>query len=251
MCGIAGLFRQDGLAREDEGAVRRMIAALHHRGPDSGGLWLDGRAGIALGHRRLAILDISDNGAQPMASVGGRYVITFNGEIYNWASLKRRLESDGARFRGHSDTEVMLAAFDRWGVVESLSHLAGMFAFALWDRHDRSLFLARDRLGEKPLYLAEIDGATVFASELHAFRAHPQWQGRVDESAAHSFLATGWVPAPATIYSEFLRLRRPAGSGFAKARRPVMAATGHLPILPERLRKPGVKQKRFTSLRPR
>src|SRR5215218_64510 len=152
MCGFAG-FLQSPTSTGDAMAqtVRTMSATLQHRGPDDAGVWTDPAAGIALGHQRLSIIDLSAEGHQPMRSPSGRYVIAFNGEIYNFQDLRRELDADGFTWRGHSDTEVMLAAFERWGVSKSLERFNGMFAFALWDRTERVLHLARDRLGEKPL----------------------------------------------------------------------------------------------------
>src|SRR5262249_33453951 len=154
MCGIAGLLTSRGLAPDAlEESARRMIEPIMHRGPDDGGVWADGGAGIALGFRRLAILDLSPLGHQPMRSPSGRYVAVFNGEVYNFAALRRELEQHGVRFRGRSDTEVVLAAFDRWGVRDAVPRLAGMFAVAVWDTALRELSLFRDRLGKKPLYV--------------------------------------------------------------------------------------------------
>jgi asparagine synthase (glutamine-hydrolysing) len=187
-------------ARALDDVVARMAATLRHRGPDSGGRWCDPAAGIAFGHRRLAILDLSDEGHQPMQSASGRWVITFNGEIYNFRVLRDELLALGAKFRGGSDTEVMLAAFERWGPAGALARFAGMFAFALFDRETRTLHLARDRLGEKPLYFGRAGAALVFASELKALRAHPRFDGEVDRGALALYLRQGYVPAPYSIY---------------------------------------------------
>src|SRR5690554_2952992 len=152
MCGICGFIRRGGVS-EGEGAelLRRMTQSLVHRGPDSDGQWLDEIAGVALGHRRLAIVDLSSSGHQPMVSRSGRYVIVFNGELYNHLELRRRL-SDSVEWHGHSDTESFIASVDGRGIDRTLQDSVGMFAFALWDRHERTLTLGRDRLGEKPLY---------------------------------------------------------------------------------------------------
>ena len=214
MCGIAGLLEEGGAASSspDElaGAAARMADALRHRGPDSGGVWVDAEAGIALGHRRLAIVDLSPDGHQPMASASGRLVIAFNGEIYNFRELRRELEAAGERFRGHSDTEVLLAAVERWGLDGALARSAGMFAFALWDRHERRLHLVRDRLGKKPLYFGWVGGRFLFASELKAFHADPAFAPEVDRGALALFLRHSCVPAPYSIYRDVFKLP-PAG----------------------------------------
>ena len=154
MCGICGFVSRGRLLGDSElrAIVTRMTRTLHHRGPDGSGVWTDMKAGLALGHARLAILDLSDAGAQPMVSEGGRYVITYNGEVYNFPELRQDLESHGHKFRGHSDTEVVLAALAEWGVEPALQRMNGMFAFGVWDKETRSLTLARDRAGKKPLY---------------------------------------------------------------------------------------------------
>jgi len=153
MCGIAGFISSKGLPENATGIARRMADALAYRGPDDSGTWLDEQSGVALAHRRLSILDLSPEGHQPMASTSGRYVIVFNGEVYNHAELRQALGTpDGLSWRGHSDTEVMLEAICRWGLDQALARFVGMFAFALWDREKKQLILARDRFGEKPLY---------------------------------------------------------------------------------------------------
>lgn len=199
MCGILGIFEvRPGGGRENTG--RRMAAALAHRGPDDEGLWQDEEAGLLLGHRRLAILDLSPEGRQPMSSPGGRYVTVYNGEIYNYAETGRELAAAGAVFRGRSDTEVMLAAFDRWGVNQALQKMNGMFAFAVWDKQERQLHLVRDRLGKKPLYVGWAGGSLVFASELKALRAHPGFAARVNRGTLDLFMRYGFIPAPHSIY---------------------------------------------------
>ena len=208
MCGIAGFFdssRHHGVDDCEE-IARRMVSALAHRGPDDEGTWVDAEAGVALGHRRLAILDLSVEGHQPMHCAGGRYVLTFNGEIYNFQQLRRELEDGGHGFRGHSDTEVMLAAFCRWGFLPAVKRLVGMFAFALWDRAEGRLHLARDRVGEKPLYYGWAGDAFVFGSELKALRAHPRWRGGVDRKALELLVRHGYVPAPFCIYENTYKL---------------------------------------------
>jgi asparagine synthase (glutamine-hydrolysing) len=179
-----------------------MADTLLHRGPDTDGVWVDERAGVGLGFRRLAILDLSPQGHQPMRSTDGRYTIVFNGEIYNYLTLRAVLETEGHApdWRGHSDTEVMLAAFSAWGVERTLVRMVGMFAFALWDSQERTLHLARDRLGEKPLYYGWAGSAFVFGSELKALRAHPGFRREVDREALALYLRYGYVPTPWSIY---------------------------------------------------
>jgi asparagine synthase (glutamine-hydrolysing) len=207
MCGISG-FVDRGLSGMDSmrAEVTAMSATLLRRGPDSGGIWIDPQAGVALGHRRLAIVDVTTEGHQPMVSASGRYVITFNGEIYNFEDLRSELDVAGSRFRGHSDTEVMLAAIEAWGIRAALLRFTGMFAFALWDRRERRLTLARDRLGEKPLYYGVSKGVFLFGSQLKALQAHSAWEGEIDREAIALFLRHNCVPAPRSIYSGFRKL---------------------------------------------
>jgi asparagine synthase (glutamine-hydrolysing) len=202
MCGIAGFFRPAGGDRNWANILQAMTQAVAHRGPDGEGHWLDLEAGVALGHRRLSIIDLSPLGNQPMQSVSGRYVAVFNGEIYNFPELRHELEAVEPRipFRGHSDTEVMLAAMETWGLLPTLRRLVGMFALALWDRSERCLYLVRDRMGEKPIYYGWLDDTFVFGSELKALRAHPLWQGRINRQALTLYLRYGYVPAPLSIY---------------------------------------------------
>jgi asparagine synthase (glutamine-hydrolysing) len=211
MCGIAGYLALETTLHLDEAraVAGAMTNALTHRGPDDTGCWVDAAAGIALGHRRLSILDLSPEGRQPMLSASGRYVVAFNGEIYNFQALRAELDKadDGAGlWRGHSDTEVMLAAFECWGVEAALGKFIGMFAFALWDRRDRLLYLGRDRLGEKPLYYGWVHGALTFASELKALRAYPGWRGEIDRDALALFMRHDYIPAPYSIYRDIYKL---------------------------------------------
>jgi asparagine synthase (glutamine-hydrolysing) len=202
MCGIAGVLSS---APIDPLVMRRMVATLRHRGPDDEGIWID--AGIGLGHRRLSVIDLSANGHQPMVSQSGRYVLTINGEIYNHVALRAVLESEGINgWRGHSDTETLLEAIASWGLERALRECVGMFALGLWDRHERKLFLARDRFGEKPLYYGRIGKEFLFASELKAIRAHPDFAGTIDRDALRIFAARGYVPAPRSIFREISKL---------------------------------------------
>lgn len=203
MCGFSGFFDRDAARGDGAAAVlERMCATLVHRGPDDSGIWFDPETGIGLGHRRLSIIDLSPEGHQPMHSACGRYVIAFNGEIYNFGELRAELEQAGAApaWRGHSDTEVMLAAIAQWGLEAALRRMAGMFAFALWDRAERRLHLVRDRLGEKPLYYGWVGNRLLFGSELKALRVHPAWRGEIDRDALALFLRFCYVPGPHTIY---------------------------------------------------
>jgi len=208
MCGISGFI--DGNrslpAAELRGIVERMSNSLHHRGPDDSGLWYDPRAGIALGHRRLSILDLSSAGHQPMFSSTGRFVLVLNGEIYNFRELRQELQSLGHSFRGTSDTEVLLAAFEQWGVDGALPRSDGMFAFAAWDSLHRQLTIARDRLGEKPLYYMRTDHSFVFGSELKALRCHPDFGGEIDRDALSLYLRHNYIPAPYSIYQNVQKL---------------------------------------------
>ena len=183
-----------------------MAGTLDHRGPDDAGRWVDAAAGVALGHRRLSIIDLSAAGHQPMTSACGRFVITYNGEIYNYRELRQILEPRGHRFRGHSDTEVLLAAIAEWGIEETLPRLHGMFAFAFWDRSARRLILARDRVGKKPLYYGWCGETFLFASELKALHRHPAFDGEVDRDALGLYVQLGWLPGPYSIYRGIRKL---------------------------------------------
>ncbi|TPG08138.1 asparagine synthase (glutamine-hydrolyzing) [Sphingomonas oligophenolica] len=209
MCGIAGYWTtQGGEASAMHRILGQMTGAIAHRGPDDSGTWVDSAAGIGLGHRRLAIIDLSPAGHQPMLSPSGRYVTTFNGEIYNYTALRADLEAVGAApaWRGHSDTEVMVAGFEHWGIEATLARCNGMFALAVWDRRERVLLLARDRLGEKPLYYGRMGGSFLFASELRAIEAHPEFDGQIDRGAVGAFLRFGYVPAPHAIWHDIAKL---------------------------------------------
>ena len=202
MCGIAGLLdleRRSG-SQELEALGRAMAATLNHRGPDAHGVWSDVEAGVALGHTRLSIVDLSPAGAQPMVSSCGACVITYNGEIYNAGDLRPELEARGRRFRGHSDTEVLVEAIAEWGVKPTVERLIGMFAFASWDRRTRTLSLVRDRLGIKPLYFGRQNGRLVLASELKAFEVLPDWKPELNRNALAAYLRLAYVPSPHSIY---------------------------------------------------
>ncbi len=209
MCGLCG-FLDPGLrvpAAEHVALAETMAARLRHRGPDDSGVWGDREAGVALAHRRLAVIDLSPAGHQPMSSADGRWVLVFNGEIYNHRALRRRLESTGVRtWRGHSDTETLLAAIAAWGLRAALEGANGMFALALWDRRERCLWLARDRFGEKPLYYGRQGGVFLFASQPSALEIHPAWEGRLDRGALAAMLRYGNVPAPLCIYRGMRKL---------------------------------------------
>lgn len=200
MCGIVGIFSQSG----DLFPIDAMTLALGHRGPDAGAVWLDAEGGIALGHRRLSIVDLSKAGAQPMHSPSGRFVLVFNGEIYNHLELRQLLGY--TLWRGHSDTETLLAAIEAWGLEKALSHSVGMFAFALWDTRERHLFLARDRMGEKPLYYGWQGRAFLFASELKALCRHPAFGADIDRGALALYMRHNAVPAPHSIYTGIRKL---------------------------------------------
>ncbi|MGE3992257.1 asparagine synthase (glutamine-hydrolyzing) [Pseudorhodoplanes sp.] len=211
MCGIAGIWRPDGWPGL-EGEIAAMSGALRHRGPDGGGHWTDAAAGLALGHRRLAIVELSDLGAQPMRSACGRFVITYNGEIYNHTELRCELEASGKApaWRGASDTETLLECCAAWGVAETLRRAVGMFAFALWDRRARQLTLGRDRFGEKPLYYGWTGkgerAAFAFASELKALRALPDFANGIDRDSVGLFLRFKSVPSSFSIHEDVRKL---------------------------------------------
>lgn len=206
MCGITGYLATP--TRANEATIAGMVEQIRHRGPDADGIWLDPDVGIALGHRRLSILDLTAAGHQPMLSNDGRYVLVFNGEIYNHRDVRAEIDASGAGigWRGHSDTETLLAALQMWGCEATLAKLNGMFAFALWDRKRQILTLARDRLGEKPLYYGNIGGGFVFGSELSAMTAHPDWRGSVDPDVLALYLRHGYVPDPYSIYRDTYKL---------------------------------------------
>ena len=202
MCGVAGILDPSGGAGGGVSpeALSAMCGVLRHRGPDGDGTWIDATAGIALGHQRLAIIDLSAAGAQPMVSSCGRFVISYNGEVYNAPELRSDLEASGRRFKGHSDTEVIVEGCAAWGIEATVERLIGMFTFAAWDRSERVLYLVRDRLGIKPIYWARFGGLLLFGSELKALRAHPGWRPELNRDALAAYLRYSYVPSPLTIY---------------------------------------------------
>jgi asparagine synthase (glutamine-hydrolysing) len=208
MCGIAGMV--DWRAATPADALRSiaeaMIETVRHRGPDAGEVWVEAEGGVALGQRRLAIIDLSPGGAQPMHSADRRFVITFNGEIYNYRDIRGELQAAGHPMRSDSDTEVLLEACALWGVEAAIERAIGMFAFALWDRKTRSLILARDRLGIKPLYYAATPERVLFASQLKAFRPTPHWKPTIDADAVVGYLRHAYIAQPRTIYREAEKL---------------------------------------------
>jgi asparagine synthase (glutamine-hydrolysing) len=209
MCGIAGAWLPSPTHTRDDllSTGRRMTDTIRHRGPDAEGHWAAAETAVVLGHRRLSIIDLSDTGAQPMHSAGGRYVLVFNGEIYNFQRLRNALVALGATFRGSSDTEVLLAGFEAWGIEQTIRQTAGMFALAVWDNASAQLTLARDRLGEKPLYVGWGSEGIVFGSELKALRAGPARHWRIDQQALAGFLRHGYVPGPLSIWEGVFKVR--------------------------------------------
>ena len=216
MCGIAGLWTHAPAA---DAPVRQMIRALHHRGPDSNAVWAPPDGTPALGHARLAIVDLSEAGRQPMVSRSGRYVVVYNGEIYNHLELRDALSGPVA-WRGHSDTETLLEAVEQWGFERALQKCVGMFAMALWDRQSRALLLARDRMGEKPLYYGRSARGFAFASELKALRLVPGLDFTLDDAALRDYVRVGYVASPRSAYrgiaklppGTMLRIADPAGA---------------------------------------
>ena len=204
MCGITGFFAPTCDLVEWEASLQKAVRALHHRGPDAGGVWLDDVVG--LGHRRLSILDLSERGRQPMVSPSGRYVMVYNGEVYNFRDVRRELESAGRPFTSSGDSELVLAAIETWGVEAAVRRFIGMFAMAVWDKVERRLLLIRDRLGVKPLYYGWDGMSLWFGSELKALRAYGHWQPEIDRSALADYFYYGYINAPRTIYRDVFKL---------------------------------------------
>ncbi|HKD15349.1 MAG TPA: asparagine synthase (glutamine-hydrolyzing) [Candidatus Angelobacter sp.] len=205
MCGIAGFWQTKRGTQHPSEVLRQMGAAMAHRGPDDSGCFYDSPTGLGLSFRRLSIIDLSPAGHQPMDSASGRYTIVFNGEVYNFEEIRRELGT-GYKWRGHSDTEVMLEAVERWGLEAAVRRFVGMFAFALWDSQEKRLFLVRDRLGIKPLYYGFANGDFVFASELKAIQEYPQFEPKIDREALTLFMRHSYVPAPHCIYQGISKL---------------------------------------------
>lgn len=207
MCGIAGFVAELNI-EDRRKTIKSMTDMIIHRGPDGEGLWIDDNSGVTLGHRRLSIIDLSRAGHQPMSSASERFVISYNGEIYNAGSLKDKMEKEGhvINYRGTSDTEILLEAFEYYGIEDTLSFVKGMFAIALYDRQDKKLYLTRDRVGEKPLFYGFINGQFVFASEINCIKCFPGFNSVIDQDAVVQFVHYGYIPAPKTIYKGINKL---------------------------------------------
>lgn len=205
MCGIAGYIVKHGLD-DGVGVLRRMGNAIRHRGPDDSGEWLDSNVGVGFSHRRLSILDLSPEGHQPMSSPSGRFVISYNGEVYNFRILREELSKNGYSFRGHSDTEVILAALEAWGLIAAVKRFVGMFAIAVWDKQERQLHLVRDRLGIKPIYYGWVGESFVFSSELKALKVFPGFSNSIDRNSVALLMRYNYVPAPHSIYENVYKL---------------------------------------------
>jgi len=209
VCGLTGFADWFGRQSSEEypAIITRMTDTIRHRGPDDSGFWIQPEAGVVLGARRLAIVDLSPTGHQPMSSPDGRYTIAYNGEVYNFRSLRKKLESRGHTFRGTSDTEVMLATINEWGIEQAVRQFNGMFAFALWDEKEKTLTLARDRIGVKPLYYGWSGGVFLFGSELKTLRSHPAFQSEINREVLPLFLRYLYIPAPFSIYEGIHKLQ--------------------------------------------
>lgn len=208
MCGFAGYWGSQFSSSEAEQTLQKMGKAIAHRGPDDSGVWFDAGQRLGLSHRRLSIVDLSPAGHQPMLSVSARFVIAFNGEVYNHLKLRALLEKEHAiDWRGHSDTETLLACFEHWGIQETLNQAIGMFALAVWDSVEQALILTRDRLGEKPLYYGWQQGVLLFGSELKALRQHPAFHAPIQRNALALYLRHNYIPAPYTIYQDIKKLQ--------------------------------------------
>ena len=224
MCGITGFIdlKRASAAEKLRDDVRHMADALAHRGPDMDDQWVDPEVGLALGFRRLAIIDLTPTGHQPMTSANGRFVVVYNGEAYNFVELRVELEAAGHKFRGTSDTEVFLEGCVAWGVEATVRRLIGMFAFALWDRREKRLWLGRDRIGIKPLYYGEVDNLFLFGSELKALRAKDGWHPEIDRAALTAYFRFNYVPAPHTIYRNIYKLEPGTLLSFRLGEKPML-----------------------------
>lgn len=216
MCGLTGFWGPAAAADHIAPRAQAMSERIVRRGPDDHGVWVEAEIGLALSHRRLAILDPSPAGHQPMCSASGRWVIAYNGEVYNHLRLRAELQDGGVapEWRGHSDTETLLACIEAWGVEPTLRRMVGMFAIALWDRERRELWLARDRMGEKPIYYGWQGDSFLFGSELKALRAHPAFRASVDRGALVLLLRHNYVPDPYSIWQGIRKL--PPGTWLTK-----------------------------------
>lgn len=207
MCGIVGLINREYTDKYFlNNTLKNMTDKIIHRGPDDSGIWTNEEFGIGFGHRRLSILDLSQEGHQPKASESGRFYVVFNGEIYNFIELRKELEELGCKFIGHSDTEVLLHSIEQWGLEKAVSRFAGMFAFALWDKYNKTVSLVRDRIGEKPLYYGWIGRTFLFASELKAIRAYSKFNNEIDRNSLALYIRHNYIPSPYTIYKNIYKL---------------------------------------------
>lgn len=211
MCGVAGFWNYSGLESnlDQTVIVKKMADTLTSRGPDDIGTWSEDSSNIHMSHRRLSILDLSSAGHQPMSSPCGRFTIVYNGEIYNYLEIKKEIQKNysDVRWLGHSDTEVLIIAISKWGVEDTLKKLNGMFSFALWDSLDKDLYLARDRVGEKPLYYGECNNTLLFGSQIKALKSHPQWDKKIDSESLALFMRHGYIPCPNSIYEDIKKLQ--------------------------------------------
>tara|TARA_B100000242_G_scaffold294387_1_gene277037 strand:- start:6281 stop:8215 length:1935 start_codon:yes stop_codon:yes gene_type:complete len=207
MCGFVGYLTKKNKLEED--TLLKMSSQIAHRGPDDSGIWIDKKDGIGMAHRRLSIIDLSSAGHQPMFSLNNRYVLTFNGEIYNHKAIRKLIEKNniGYPWRGNSDTETLISSIQYFGIKESLEKINGMFAFACWDKDEKKLFLARDRFGEKPLYYSLFNNLFIFGSELKSFYVHPEWEPKIENEVLCSFLRFGYIPAPNSIFKKVYKVQ--------------------------------------------
>ena len=207
MCGIAGYFEKKNISKiQNNDIAKNIITKLDHRGPDHQGMLFLENDGITFLHRRLAIIDLSADANQPMTSNSNRYIITYNGEIYNFLQLKEELIQQGHNFKTSSDTEILLTSIDHWGLDIALTKFVGMFAFAIYDKKLKELILVRDRFGEKPIYYCNLNDNLIFGSELKALKAHPAWVGRIDKDSLNMYLKYSYVPSPKSIYKDVYKV---------------------------------------------